>query len=79
MVFSAPLAIEQADRRNLQQLAEGVVAAPLHGTRATPFGVLYAVVVLVDGLNGETVPVARIWIVGADAPPRLVSTWMDIP
>jgi hypothetical protein len=41
--------------------------------------VLYEGVVLVDGLNGETVPVARIWIVGVDAPPRLVLTWMDIP
>jgi hypothetical protein len=45
----------------------------------TPFGVLYEVVVHVDGLNGATMPVATIWIVERDLPPRLVSTWVNIP
>jgi len=36
-------------------------------------------VVLVDGLNGATAPVAAIWIIEGDLPPRLVSTWVDIP
>ena len=47
--------------------------------RITPFGVLYEAVVLVDGLNGATVPVATIWIIQGEQPPRLVSTWVDIP
>jgi len=41
--------------------------------------VLYEVVVLVDGLNGATAPVAAIWIIEGDLSPRLVSTWVDIP
>jgi hypothetical protein len=45
----------------------------------TPFGVLYDIVVLVDGLNGAMNPVATIWLVEGDRPPRLVSTWVDIP
>jgi uncharacterized protein DUF6883 len=79
-VFSAALAIEQKDWRYLlEQLSEGVVEAPVTGTRMTPVGVLYEVVVHVDGLNGATMPVATIWIVERDLPPRLVSTWVNIP
>ena len=63
-VFSSALGIGRADWRFLaDQLVEGVVEAPVRGTRVTPFGVLYDVVVLVDGLNGATAPVATIWIV----------------
>lgn len=79
-VFSAALGIEQGDWRYLRdQLVNGIVAAPVTGTRITPFGVLYEAVVLVDGLNGATAPVAAIWIIEGDEPPRLVSTWVDIP
>ena len=79
-VFSSALGIEQIDWRCLRdQLIEGVVEAPVLGTRVTPHGVLYEVMVLVDGLNGTTAPVAAIWIVEDDRPPRLVSTWVDIP
>jgi filamentous hemagglutinin len=79
-VFSAALAIEQTDWRYLHdQLAAGVLDAPVRATRITPFGVVYDVVVLIDGLNGATAPVATIWIVESDRPPRLVSTWVDIP
>lgn len=39
----------------------------------------YEVVMLVDGLNGATAPVAAIWIIEGDVPPRLVLTWVDIP
>ena len=79
-VFASALGIRQADWRYLRdQLLEGVVDGPVRGTRITPFGVLYDVVVLVDGLNGATAPVATIWIVEDDGPPRLVSTWVDIP
>jgi len=79
-VFGSALGIERADWRYLRdQLVEGVVEAPVLGTRITPFGVLYEVVVLVDGLNGATAPVAAIWIIEGALPPRLVSTWVDIP
>ena len=78
--FSSALRIEQTDWRYLRdQLVEGVVEAPVLGTRTTPFGVLYEVVVIVNGLNGATAPVATIWIIDADRPPQLVSTWVDIP
>ena len=60
-------------------VAATLVGAPVLGTRSTPFGVLYEVVVLVDGLSGATAPVAAIWIIEGDLPPRLVSTWVDIP
>ena len=58
---------------------EGVAEAPVLGSRITPFGVLYEVTILIDGLIGATAPVAAIWIVEEDRPPRLVSTWVDIP
>jgi hypothetical protein len=67
------------------QLAAGVVDASVRGTRITPFGVLYDIVVLVDGLSGATVPVATIWLVqGATATAHLdlgrhsVSAWQTL-
>ncbi|MDQ3675394.1 MAG: hypothetical protein M3401_01110 [Actinomycetota bacterium] len=79
-VFSSALGIEQTDWRYLRdQLIEHIVDAAVLGTRITPFGVLYEVMVLVDGLNGKTAPVAAIWIIEDVGPPRLVSTWVDIP
>lgn len=78
--FRSTLGIERTDWRYLRdQLIEGVAEAAVVGTRVTPFGVLYEVVVLVDGINGTTAPVAAIWIVEDQGPPRLVSTWVDIP
>ena len=53
--------------------------ATVRSTRITPFGVTYEVVVMVDGPNGATRPVVTTWIVEADGPPRLTSTWVDIP
>jgi hypothetical protein len=79
-VFAAALGIGQSDWRYLHdQILEAVVDAEVRGTRITPHGVLYDVVVLVDGLNGATQRVATIWLVAGDRPPRLVSTWVDIP
>jgi len=40
---------------------------------------LYDLVVLIDGLNGSTYPVATVWLVEGDGAPRLVSTRVDIP
>jgi hypothetical protein len=79
-VFASALGIRQHDWRYLHgQLLDGVVGAPVRGTRITPFGVLYEVDVLVDGLNGASSPVVTVWLVAGDHPPRLVSTWVDIP
>jgi len=79
-VFAAALGIGGEDWEYLRaQILAGVVDAPVRGTRVTPFGLLYEVVVLVDGLNGATSPVATVWLVDGDLPPRLVSTWVDIP
>jgi uncharacterized protein DUF6883 len=79
-VFAAALGIRQSDWRYLHdQLLEAVADAEVRGTRITPHGVLYDVVVLIDGLNGATQRVATIWLVAGDRPPRLVSTWVDIP
>ena len=53
-VFLSALGIAQADWRYLRdQLVDAVVEAPACGTRITPFGVPYEIVVLVDGLNGS--------------------------
>jgi hypothetical protein len=79
-VFRSALGIRQADWRYLRdQLVAAVFETPVRGTRITPFGVLYDVVVLVDGLNGSTHAVATVWLVDAGRAPRLVSTWVDIP
>jgi hypothetical protein len=51
----------------------------VRSTRITPFGVTYEVVAMVDGLNGATKPVVTTWIIEGDGPPRLTSTWVDIP
>lgn len=79
-VFRSALGIGQADWRYLRdQLLAAVVEATVRGMRITPFGVLYDVVVLVDGLNGSTHPVATVWLVADEDVPRLVSSWVDIP
>lgn len=79
-VFAAALGIRQWDWRYLHdQILQTVVDAEVRGTRITPHGVLYDVVVLIDGRNGATQRVATIWLIAGDRPPRLVSTWVDIP
>jgi hypothetical protein len=80
-VFLSALGIGRADWRYLRdQLIAAVGGAPVRGTRITPFGTLYdVVVVLVDGLNGSTHPVATVWLVADEDVPRLVSSWVDIP
>ncbi len=79
-VFAAALGIGKSDWPYLHdQILEAVVHGEVRGTRISPHGTLYDVLVLVDGLNGATQPVATIWLVAGDRPPRLVSTWVDIP
>jgi hypothetical protein len=79
-VFASALGITSNEWRYLHdQILEALPNAPVRSTRITPFGVAYEVVVAVDGLNGATVPVVTTWIVESDTPPRLTSTWVDIP
>jgi len=79
-VFASALGIGAADWRYLHdQILEALADAPVRSTRITSFGVAYEVVVLIDGLNGATVPVVTTWIVERGAAPRLTSTWVDVP
>jgi len=79
-VFASALGITAADWCYLHDhILEAVREAPVRSTRITPFGVAYEVVVPVDGLNGATHPVVTTWIVAGAAPPRVTSTWVDIP
>ena len=53
--------------------------AKVGSTHITPFGIVYEVIVMIDGLNGRTAAVVTTWIVANDATPRLTSAWVDIP
>lgn len=79
-VFASALGITATDWRYLHDAILGALPeATVRSTSITPFGVTYEVVVMVDGPNGATKPVVTTWIVEADGPPRLTSTWVDIP
>ena len=79
-VFASVLGIRGDDWRYLHdQILEAVRTAPVQATRITPFGIAYEVVIEVEGLNGATAPVVTTWIVQGDEPPRLTSTWVDVP
>lgn len=79
-VFASALGITAADWRYLHDaILAALPEATVRSTRITPFGVTYEVVVMVDGLNGATLPVVTTWIIEGDGPPRLASTWVDIP
>jgi len=79
-VFESALGITSEHRRYLHdQILNALPRAPVRSTRITPFGAAYDVVISIDGLNGATLPVVTTWIVETDAPPRLTSTWVDIP
>jgi hypothetical protein len=78
-VFASALGIT-ADWRYLHdQILAKLPNAVVRSTRITPFGVAYEVIVMIDGLNGRTAPIVTTWMLAADAPPRLTSTWVDIP
>ena len=79
-VFASALGITARDWRYLHdQILDSLADGIVRGTRVTPFGVAYEVVVIVDGLNGRTAPVVTTWMVERDAAPRLTSAWVDIP
>jgi hypothetical protein len=79
-VFASALGITVGHWRYLHnQILAAIPTAEVRGTRITPFGVAYEVVVMIDGLNGKTLPVVTTWMLEPDEPPRLTSTWVDIP
>ncbi len=79
-VFASVLGITAADWRYLHdQILAALPDGEVRGTRITPFGIAYDVVITVDGLNGRTAPVVTTWMTEPDAAPRLASTWVDIP
>lgn len=79
-VFASALGITARDWRYLHdQILAALPDGMVRGTRITPFGVAYEVVVVIDGLNGRTAPVVTTWMLEREAVPRLTSTWVDIP
>jgi hypothetical protein len=79
-VFASALGITATDWRYLHdQILAKLPNAVVRSTRITPFGVAYEVIVMIDGLNGRTAPIVTTWMLAADGPPRLTSTWVDIP
>jgi hypothetical protein len=79
-VFASALGITASDWRYLHdQILEALPSSAVRGTRITAFGVAYEVIVMIDGLNGATAPVVTTWITRGEQPPRLTSTWVDIP
>ena len=79
-VFASALGIGAAEWEYLRdQILEAVSSAPVKATRITPFGVAYEIVIEVEGINGATAPVVTRWILRGDEPPRLTSTWVDVP
>ena len=79
-VFASALGIRAADWRYLHdQILAELPGSAVRGTRITPFGVAYEVVVSIDGLNGAAAPVVTTWIVQGSRPPRLTSAWVDVP
>lgn len=79
-VFASALGITAADWRYLHdQILKALPDAEVRGTRIMPFGIAYEVIVMIDGLNGATHPVVTTWTMEGDRPPRLTSTWVDIP
>ncbi len=82
-VFKSALGITAADASFLRdQILEAIQTTPISGIDTTsPFGILYAVRVSIDGLNGAIHPVITAWFIGVDDedPPRLVSAYVDVP
>jgi hypothetical protein len=80
-VFASALGITAGDRRYLHdQILAKLSGGEVRSTRITSFGIAYEVIVMIDGLNGRTVPVVTTWLLAStNAAPRLTSIWVDIP
>jgi hypothetical protein len=80
-VFRSALAITQEDWRYLRdQILEHLSATPVTAIRPkSPHGLEYEVRLPIDGLNGETHTVVTGWLVAEDQPPRLLTTYVEVP
>lgn len=80
-VFMSALGIGQDDWRYLrEQILELVDGAPVVTLSAQhPFGTIYSVVLVIEGLNGASHQVMTGWIVEEDEPPRLTSAYVNVP
>ena len=79
-VFRSALAIGVEDWEYLRaQLLHGARTRPVTAVRSGPFGLVYEIVVPVDGLNGVRASVTTAWEVRGDEPPRLVTAYVDAP
>lgn len=71
-VFASALGITASDWRYLDdQILAQLHEREVRSTQITPFGIAYEAIVMVDGLNGRTVPVVTTWMVAPDSRPRL--------
>ena len=80
-VFASALAIGRDDWRYLaERIHASLGDAPVTRIEPTPWGVRYEVVMMIDGLNGATMPVKTGWFIeAADGAPRLTSEYVDVP
>jgi hypothetical protein len=78
-VFRSALGIAQDDWEFLcGQILERLPNSHVTSVAAAaPWGFLYEVVVMIDGLNGATHPVITAWMVEGDGAPRLVSAYVE--
>ncbi len=75
------MGIESGDWEYLSdQILDRLGDSPVSGVRAVPpWGLQYEVVVMIDGLNGETHPVITAWIIEGDTGnPRLITLYVDV-
>jgi hypothetical protein len=73
-ILASALGIMAAEWRYLHdQILGAVLTHAVRSTRITPLGIVYEVVVPIDGLNGASLRVAT-WIIAGDAP-RV--DWLD--
>lgn len=80
-VFASALGITAADWRFLRdQVLDRVTTSPVTAIRPKPpYGVEYEVRVEIDGLNGETHTIITGWLVAGDQPPRLITSYVELP
>jgi hypothetical protein len=80
-VFASALAIGRDDWRYLaDRIHASLGDAPVSRIEPTAWGLRYEVVMMIDGLNGATMPVKTGWFIEAGGgAPRLTSAYVDIP
>ncbi len=78
-VFHAMLGIQAADWRHLRDaILSGLKDAPVSAIEDSPYGRRCTVVMPIEGLNGARHEIVTAWLVEADRPPRLITTYVDL-